>query len=83
MSSKIVFNKNIHFEGFSAETVFFLKNLKENNNSEWFLARKKDYTKKVLQPARLFVAEMGEMLQKISPGVQADQGKSFNLPPLS
>ncbi len=72
MSSKMVDNKNIHFEGFSAETVFFLKNLKENNNSEWFLARKKDYTKKVLQPARLFVAEMGEMLQKISPGVQAD-----------
>lgn len=68
----MVEHKNEHFEGFSAETVFFLKNLKENNNREWFLARKKDYNKKVLQPARIFVSEMGEMLQKISPGVQAD-----------
>jgi uncharacterized protein (TIGR02453 family) len=63
---------NIHFAGFSAETVFFLKNLRENNNRDWFLARKKDYEKKVLQPAREFVVEMGHMLQKISPGIQAD-----------
>lgn len=68
----MVAQKNSNFEGFSAETVFFLKNLKENNNREWFLARKKDYSRKVLQPAAIFVAEMGEMLQKISPGVQAD-----------
>lgn len=68
----MVVQKNSNFEGFSAETVFFLKNLKENNNREWFLARKKDYSRKVLQPAAIFVAEMGEMLQKISPGVQAD-----------
>ena len=63
---------NSHFEGFSAETVFFLKNLRDNNNRGWFLARKKDYEKKVLQPARKFVVEMGQMLQKISPGIQAD-----------
>ena len=68
----MVAQKNSNFEGFSAETVFFLKNLKENNNREWFLARKKDFSKKVLQPAAIFVSEMGEMLRKISPGVQAD-----------
>lgn len=61
-----------HFEGFSAETVFFLKNLKENNNREWFLARKKDYTKKVLKPAGKFVVDLGELLQKLSPGIHAD-----------
>ena len=65
-------SKDNQFEGFSAETVFFLKNLKENNNREWFLARKKDYNKKVLKPASDFVVEMGELLQKISPGIQAD-----------
>ena len=65
-------NKVNQFEGFSAETVFFLKNLKENNNREWFLARKKDYSKKVLKPAGDFVSEMGELLQKISPGIHAD-----------
>ena len=65
-------SKNNQFEGFSAETVFFLKNLKENNNREWFLARKKDYNKKVLKPASDFVVEMGELLQKISPGIHAD-----------
>jgi len=65
-------SKDNQFEGFSAETVFFLKNLKENNNREWFLARKKDYNKKVLKPASDFVVEMGELLQKNSPGIQAD-----------
>jgi len=65
-------SKESNFEGFSAEAVFFLKNLKENNNREWFLARKKDYNRKVLKPASDFVVEMGELLQKISPGVNAD-----------
>lgn len=65
-------SKEKQFEGFSAETVFFLKNLKENNNREWFLARKKDYNRKVLKPAGDFVVEMGELLQKISPGIQAE-----------
>jgi uncharacterized protein (TIGR02453 family) len=65
-------SKEKQFEGFSAETVFFLKNLKENNNREWFLARKKDYNRKVLKPAGDFVIEMGELLQKISPGIQAE-----------
>jgi uncharacterized protein (TIGR02453 family) len=68
----MVENKENQFDGFSAETIFFLKNLKENNNRDWFLARKKDYSKKVLQPAASFVTELGEMLQKISPGIQAD-----------
>ncbi len=65
-------SKEEQFEGFSAETVFFLKNLKENNNREWFLARKKDYNKKVLKPANSLVVEMGELLQKVSPGINAD-----------
>ncbi len=65
-------NQEHRFEGFSAETVFFLKNLKENNNRDWFLARKKDYDKKVLHPAAEFVIEMGDMLQKLSPGIHAE-----------
>ncbi len=36
------------------------------------MARKKDYSKKVLKPASYFVIEMGELLQKISPGIHAD-----------
>ena len=63
--------KDVQFDGFSAETIFFLKNLRENNNREWFLARKKDYYKKVVQPAGYFVQEMGVMLKNISPGIQA------------
>ena len=67
MSSK----EDNHFEGFSAETVFFLKNLKENNNREWFLARKKDYNRKVLQPASQFILEMGQQLKKLAPEINA------------
>ncbi|HOF02651.1 MAG TPA: DUF2461 domain-containing protein [Atribacterota bacterium] len=68
----MVNRKDIQFEGFFAETIFFLKNLRENNNREWFLARKKDYYKKVVQPAGLLVVEMGKMLENVSPGIQAD-----------
>ena len=63
--------KDVQFDGFSAETIFFLKNLRENNHREWFLARKKDYYKKVVQPAGYFVQEMCTMLESISPGIQA------------
>ncbi len=39
-------NKDNHFEGFSAEAVFFLKNLKENNNREWFWPAKRTIAKR-------------------------------------
>ncbi len=60
------------FDGFPRETVSFLSELAKNNDKAWFEERKGDYEQEVLEPARAFVAAMGERLKKISQGVVAD-----------
>jgi uncharacterized protein (TIGR02453 family) len=59
------------FDGFYQETVQFLFQLKRNNNKDWFHKYKKEYESLVLEPAKLFVASMGEKLRSISPGLLA------------
>ena len=60
------------FLGFSTASLEFLRQLKLNNNREWFLEHKKDYIDHVLNPTQLFVASLGEKLKKLSPGIQYD-----------
>ena len=59
------------FEGFDKETVQFFAQLKKNNNKDWFNTHKKNYESLVLEPAKLFVASMGEKLKAISPDILA------------
>ncbi len=40
------------FEGFSPETVDFLWGIRLNNNREWFLEHKKDYTRYLYEPMK-------------------------------
>lgn len=40
------------FEGFSPETVDFLWGIRMNNNREWFLAHKSDYTRYLYEPMK-------------------------------
>ena len=40
------------FEGFSPETVDFLWGIRMNNNREWFMAHKKDYTDYLYEPMK-------------------------------
>ena len=40
------------FEGFSPETVDFLWGIRMNNNREWFLAHKSDYTQYLYEPMK-------------------------------
>lgn len=60
------------FNGFPRGSVTFYAELSENNSKQWFDARKDDFEKLVIQPARDFVFEMGKTLKKISPGIIAD-----------
>lgn len=46
------------FEGFSPETVDFLWGIRLNNNREWFMQHKKDYTQYLYEPMK----ELGQYL---------------------
>jgi len=60
------------FNGFFKETMVFFKELKSNNNKEWFEQNKKSYEDYVLNPASEFIIAMGEKLREISPDIIAD-----------
>jgi uncharacterized protein (TIGR02453 family) len=55
------------FKGFPADTQKFLKQLKENNNRQWFSENKARYEALVMEPALDFIAAMEEPLKKVSP----------------
>ena len=40
--------------------------------TDWFKRHKNDYEELVLNPSRLFVSEMGELLRGIVPAINAD-----------
>ena len=50
----------------------FLEVLAENNNREWFQARKTDYEQHVLGPSQDFVAALGQRLEELSDGILYD-----------
>ena len=60
------------FPGFPEAGMQFLADLAENNNREWFRARKEDYGQYVLEPAQDFVFALGEQLRTISEGIMYD-----------
>jgi uncharacterized protein (TIGR02453 family) len=60
------------FRGFPRECVTFYTELAKNNNREWFSAHKEAFERHVMDTARDFVYEMGNLLKEISPGIVAD-----------
>lgn len=59
------------FNGYSTETISFLKELQKNNTKEWFELHKHLYTQYILEPNRAFVVEMGEHIQALVPTINA------------
>jgi len=55
------------FEGFSPETLAFLRNLEANNNKVWFEAHRQDYQAYLLQPLQDLVVELGGFMLTIDP----------------
>ena len=55
------------FEGFPPETLKFLRQLKRNNNREWFLAHKDVYELKVKAPMAELVLALGQAMQQSAP----------------
>lgn len=65
-------NKIMTFTGFSAQGIQFLRDLRDNNNKEWFEAHKSTYVETIQQPALALVAALGEQLQSKFPDIQYD-----------
>ena len=63
---------NPSFSGFTPQTLAFFARLKRNNDRAWFERHKAEYTQQVLEPARLFVHDMGQALNRLCPGLIAD-----------
>jgi len=57
---------------FTPETFQFLRQLKRNNNRDWFNKNKERYVEEVQQPALDFIASVAPGLRKISPNFVAD-----------
>lgn len=61
----------MEFDGFKG-ALSFLKEIRKNNNKEWFEANRDIYEKTILNPSKAFVAEMGEHLMALEPTVEAE-----------
>lgn len=65
------------FEGFPREGVAFLKNLKRNNNREWFHKHKDDYESLVKLPMQSLIAALQPHFQKFAPEIEANPKRSI------
>tara|TARA_R110002124_G_scaffold265401_1_gene432124 strand:- start:658 stop:1317 length:660 start_codon:yes stop_codon:yes gene_type:complete len=54
------------FFGFTDRTLVFLKQLKANNNRDWFTKTRKTYEKAYKEPALEFAAAMADQLQSLT-----------------
>src|SRR5271170_2375848 len=58
------------FQGFSKDTVGFLKDLARNNNTQWFHANRERYEETVKKPSLGFLGALIYGLKKILPEVK-------------
>jgi uncharacterized protein (TIGR02453 family) len=63
------------FAGFPKEGIRFLKQLKANNNREWFAAHKDEYIEFVKLPMESLLAALTGPLEKIAPEMHVDPKK--------
>ena len=62
---------------FSPATLKFLRELRDNNDREWFAENKQRYERDVRNPAMRFIADFGPRLERIAPHLVADPRKSM------
>lgn len=60
------------FAGFPATTFRFLRELEQNNDRDWFNARRNLVDQIVIAPAQAFIAAFGEHARRIYPGLVYD-----------
>jgi uncharacterized protein (TIGR02453 family) len=57
---------------FTPDSFAFLRELRDNNNRDWFLAHKPQYERHVRDPALRFISDFGPRLARIAPRLVAD-----------
>ena len=71
------------FKGFSPKVFKFIKDLKANNNREWFTENKPRYQEEVVLPILQFMDALQPKLQKITPHIvvksKAHNGSMFRI----
>ncbi len=55
------------FQGFSKETITFLRGIRDNNNKPWFEAHRSDYDNHVIADLKDLVVDLGAAMKKIDP----------------
>ncbi len=65
------------FPGFTPEALAFLRQLKRNNDREWFKARKAQFDALLLRPMQLFVEEMDVRLARAVPEIHGSPKRSI------
>ena len=65
------------FPGFTPEALKFLRQLKRNNEREWFKARKGEFEALLLRPLELFVEEMDVRLARTIPEIHGSPRRSI------
>ena len=64
------------FPGFPKTTLKFLKDLKKNNNREWFNEHKPVYQSSVKEPMAELILALGDEVDKFAPGFVTDPKKA-------
>ena len=58
------------FDGFSPQTIDFLRNLSRNNNKPWFEAHRQEYETVLLNPFKNLVADLSEFMLAVDPNFE-------------
>ena len=61
---------NTEFSGFSKKGIAFLRQLKKNNDRDWFKERKPIYDQELVAPSKLFLATAAGPLRKLVPSIK-------------
>ncbi len=62
----------VKFSGFSPQALRFLRDLKKNNQREWFQARKDIYESELLAPLQALAADVSHAMRKAKIAIAAD-----------
>ncbi len=65
------------FEGFPKEGLTFLRQLKKNNNREWFARHKDDFEESVRFPMQCLLSSLKAPMADIAPEIEIDSKKSI------
>ena len=60
------------FNGIPKSGLKFLRDLKKNNNREWFTEKKPVYQESLIEPLQEFIVALGSRLEKVHPNVHYD-----------